>query len=75
MAARNTGWLASAAKVWWLKVKSAVAFLGCTELTKYRILQEEQKTNTAPISAIFYPFLTLLCTFMYFLINYVSKFY
>ena len=28
---------------------SSVAFLGCTELAKYRILQEEQKTNTAPI--------------------------
>ena len=26
-----------------------VAFLGWTELAKYRILQEEQKTNTAPI--------------------------
>ena len=26
-----------------------VAFLGCTELAKYRTLQEEQKTNTAPI--------------------------
>ena len=36
----------------------AVAILGWTEFAKYRILQEEQKTNTAPFCAIFYLFAT-----------------
>ena len=50
-----------------------VAILGWTELAKYRILQEEQKTNTAPFWAIFYHFETWLYTFQLFHPNYVSK--
>ena len=51
----------------------SVAILGWTELAKYRILQEEQKTNTAPFWAIYYHFETWLNTFLLFHPNYVSK--
>ena len=56
-------------KLWY----KSVAILGWTELAKYRILQEEQKTNTAPFWAIYYHFETWLNSFLLFHPNYVSK--
>ena len=58
---------------WVFSLSFSVAILGWTELAKYRILQEEQKTNTAPFWAIFYHFETWLYTFLLFHPNYVSK--
>ena len=49
------------------------AILKWTELAKYKILQEEQKTNTAPFWAIYYHFETWLNTFLLFHPNYVSE--